>query len=130
MDPTRSNATRIFCTPDGETHLEDTVIVFSEKNLAPPAPPVHVSPTRPSSGAFLAGFEAHWGASDLDTHTYHAAPAPMQIAVLRGSFTVTTSDGQARRFAPGDVISVEDASPCKGHISVVGDEPLLAMFVR
>jgi uncharacterized cupin superfamily protein len=54
----------------------------------------------------------------------------MQMAVLRGSFTVTTSDGQARRFAAGDVISVEDASPCKGHISVVGDEPLLAIFVR
>jgi hypothetical protein len=47
-----------------------------------------------------------------------------------GQMSVTTSDGQSRQFVAGDVLRVEDAAPCKGHISVVGASPAYAAIVR
>jgi uncharacterized cupin superfamily protein len=50
--------------------------------------------------------------------------------VLEGVFSVTATDGETRRFRPGDVFRLEDTPPCKGHITVVGDTPGYLMFAR
>jgi hypothetical protein len=42
----------------------------------------------------------------------------------------STTDGQTRRLPPSSVFRLEGTSPCKGHITVVGDQPGFLMFVR
>lgn len=121
---------RLYCTPDGISHFEDVTVKLRETNFAPPAPPVYIGGNVPASSAFFGGFEAAWGTHDLESHLCHPAPAAQFIVILKGEFSVTAMDGETRRFRPGEVFRLEDTPPSKGHISVVGDEPGLFMFVR
>jgi uncharacterized cupin superfamily protein len=52
------------------------------------------------------------------------------LTVLRGVFSITSTDGETRQFHAGEVLRLEDTSPCKGHITVVGDQPGFLMFAR
>src|SRR5262245_1442501 len=100
------------------------------RNFAPPAPPIHIGSDFATSRAFFGGFDAGWGAQDLENRLNHPTPAIQFGIVLQGTFSITTTDGETRRLRPGSVFRLEDTSPCKGHITVVGDEPGFLMFVR
>ena len=53
------------------------------------------------------------------------------MTVLEGVWSITTTDGETRRFRKGDVFRVEDTAPCKGHITVnLTDTPGFLMFAR
>jgi hypothetical protein len=99
-------------------------------DFAPPAPPIHIGSDFAASRAFFGGFEAGWGARDLENRLNHPTPATQFGIVLQGVFSITTTDGETRRLPPGSVFRLEDTSPCKGHITVVGDQPGFLMFVR
>jgi uncharacterized protein DUF861 len=129
-DPSRFTYPRLYCTPDGNSHFQDITVELPKIDFAPPADPIHIGGHVPASSAFFGGFEAGWGAGDLETGLYHPAPAAQFIVVLQGNFSVTTTDGETRRFRPGDVFRVEDILPCKGHITVVGDKPGFFLFAR
>lgn len=129
-DPSRFSYTRLYCTPDNESHFEDVTVELSKINFAPPASPIYVGGSHPASSVFFVGSEALWGAHDLAKGLNHPAPAVQFITVLVGAFSVTATDGETRRFHVGDVLRIEDIAPCKGHITVVGDKPGFAMFAR
>jgi hypothetical protein len=130
QDPSRFTYTRIYCTPDKETHFENVTVELSKTNVAPPAAPAYAGGNRPASSTLFVGFDAHWGTLDLKNHLNHPAPAAQFVAVLAEVFSVTTTDGETRRFRAGDVVRVDDTSPCKGHITVMGDKRVFLMFVR
>lgn len=129
-DPSRFAYTRIYCTPDTETHFENVTVELSQRSFAPPAAPIYVGGNRPASSAFFLGTDARWGVHDLENRLNHPAPAAKFVVVAQGVLSVTTTDGETRRFRPGDVVWVEDTSPCKGHITVVGDKPAFLMIAR
>jgi hypothetical protein len=129
-DAPRASYTRIFCTPDTETHFETVAVDFARADAAPPAPPFHRGGARAATGTVFLGFGPRWGEGDLEARRWHPAPVANTVVMLRGTFSITTTDGETRRFAAGDVIRVEDTAPCKGHITVAGDEPVLVMLVR
>jgi hypothetical protein len=129
-DPSRFTYARLYCGPDGDTHFQDVTVELREMNFAPPAPPIHIGSDLPTSRAFVGGFGAGWGARDLETRLNHPTPATQFGIVLQGIFSITSTDGETRRLNPGAVFRLEDTSPCKGHITVVGDQPGFLMFVR
>jgi uncharacterized protein DUF861 len=129
-DPSRLTYPRLYCTPDGNSHWESVTVELRRINFAPPAAPIYIGDNFPTSSAFFGGFEARWGTHDLETRLYHPAPAAQFIIVLEGVFSITATDGETRRFRPGDVFRVEDTPPCRGHITVVGDKPGFFMFAR
>jgi len=63
-------------------------------------------------------------------HLYHPTPAVQLLTVVRGVFSITTTDGELRQLHPGDVVHLEDVAPCKGHITVVGDTTEFLVFAR
>ena len=128
-NPSRFTYTRIYCTPDTETHFENVTAELSQRS-SPPAAPVYVGGNRTASSAFFLGADARWGVHDLENRLNHPAPAVQFVVVAQGVLSVTTTDGETRRFRPGDVVRVEDTSPCKGHITVVGDAPAILMIAR
>jgi len=130
FDPSRFTYTRIYGTPDTETHFETLTVQLTNVGGAPPAPPFYGGFNRPASSMRVAGFDPHWGTRDLETRLNHPAPAAQFVAILEGGLSITTTDGETRRFRVGDVIRVEDTSPCKGHISVVGDKPMFVIIAR
>jgi len=64
-DPSRFTYVRLHCTPDNVSHFTDMTIDLNKENFAPPAAPIAIGGNQPVSRAFIAGFRAHWGASDL-----------------------------------------------------------------
>jgi hypothetical protein len=129
-DPSRSSYSRLYCTPDGNSHFQNVTVELRKINFAPPAAPLYIGGDVPASSAFFGGFEAHWGAHDLENRLYHPTPAVQFFIILEGDFSITTTDGETRQFRPGDVVRLEDTSPCKGHATVVGDKPGFTMFAR
>jgi hypothetical protein len=129
-DASRFTYARLFCTPDHQSHFADVTAKLAKENFAPPAAPVAIGGNKHASKAFIGGFAAHWGAADLKTHLTHPTPAVQQITGLRGVFSVTVTDGETRVLHPGDLVLLEDVAPCKGHITVVGDEPGFLLFAR
>jgi len=129
-DPSRFAFARLYCGPDGDTHFQDVAVELREMNFAPPAPPIHIGSDLSASRAFFGGFDAGWGAHDLETRVNHPTPAIQFGIVLQGIFSITATNGETRRLHPGAVFRLEDTSPCKGHITVVGDQPGFLMFVR
>jgi hypothetical protein len=99
-------------------------------NFAPPAAPLYIGNNVRASTAFFGGFDAGWGAHDLESRLYHPTPAVQFLIIIEGDFSITATDGETKRFRPGDVLRLEDTAPCKGHITVVGDKPGFTMFVR
>jgi EutQ-like cupin domain len=129
-DPSRFTYLRLYCAPDGNWHFQNVTGELRKTNFAPPAPPLYIGGNVPVASVFFGKFEAGWGAHDLETSLYHPAPAAQFLIVLEGVFSVTATDGETRRFRPGDVFRLEDTPPCKGHITVVGDTPGYLMFAR
>jgi hypothetical protein len=120
----------LYCTPDHESHFAELTADLAKQNFAPPAAPIYISPSQAASSVFFAGFAAHWGAADLVNHLYHPTPAVQLLTVVRGIFSITTTDGELRQLHAGDVVHLEDVAPCKGHITVVGDTTGFLVFAR
>lgn len=60
---------------------------------------------------------------------WHNAPRRMFLIVLQGVSQVTASDGQVRRFGPGSMLLMDDATG-KGHITeVVGKVDHVALTI-
>ena len=47
--------------------------------------------------------------------------------VLRGVFSIIVTDGETRQIHAGDMVLLEDITPCRGHITVWNDVPLGTM---
>ena len=129
-DPSRFTYARLYCGPEGDTHFQDVTAELGKTNFAPPAPPIYIGSDFSASRAFFGGFDATWGAQDLEKRLNHPTPAVQFGIVLQGVFSITVTDGETRRLPPGSVFRLEDTSPCKGHITVVGDKTGFLMFVR
>jgi uncharacterized cupin superfamily protein len=129
-DAARFTSVRLYCTPDTESHFTDVTVELTKENFAPPAAPIAIGGNQQVSRTFIAGFEAHWGADDLKAHRNHPTPAVQSFTVLQGVFSITATDGETRQLNPGDVVRLEDVTPCKGHITVVGEKPGYLLFVR
>jgi hypothetical protein len=128
-DPARLSYTRLYCTPDGETRFETVTIELGKLDGVPPAPNAFAR-SGAATGVAFAGYGPHWGAKELQSGKLYTPPASQWVVYLEGSMSVATSSNETRRFRAGDVLRVEDPSPCKGHISVVGDESAFIMIVR
>jgi hypothetical protein len=129
-DASRFTYARLYCGADGETHFDDVTADLREINFAPPASPIYIGSDLAASRAFFGGFKAGWGAKDLETRLNHPTPAMQFGIVLQGVFSITATDGEMRTLKPGSVFRLEDTAPCKGHITVVGDQPGFLLFVR
>lgn len=129
QDASRASYARIYCGQDNETHFETVIVDLAKVDAAPPAPPFFAKGWQASRMAFVA-FDAGWGAQDVQSRKFHAAPNAQYVVYLDGTMSVTTTDGETRQFGPGDVLRVDDVAPCNGHISVVGDRPARTMIVR
>jgi hypothetical protein len=61
-------AFHVHCAPDEQSHFTDVIIDLVKENFAPPAAPIAIGGNKATSRAFIAGFGAHWGATDLQNH--------------------------------------------------------------
>ena|SRR6516164_4153874 len=118
-DPSHFTYARLYCAPDGNTRFQDMTAELRKTDFAPPAPPIHIGSDFAASRAFFGGFEAGWGARDLENRLNHPTPATQFGIVLQGAFSITTTDGETRRLPPGSVFRLEDTSPARAFQSSI-----------
>ena len=114
--------TRIVRADDGGSAFEDAEVQLGEQRVADGTPPLLVGDLSSGRGVvFLRGAE-------FDSEP-HPAPRPQWVVMLRGAIEIEVSDGTRRRFAPGDLVFVNDTTG-SGHVTFArGDPPIEALFI-
>ncbi|MGD8538512.1 MAG: cupin domain-containing protein [Candidatus Aminicenantes bacterium] len=107
---------RIYSDLNGQSHFDKEEITFQLVDYAPPAPPISVSEALVAESVHFISSPSGWFGD------WHPAPRRQFVFMLTGTMEVEVSDGEKRKFVPGDVLLVEDTSGA-GHISrAVGNE--------
>ena len=101
--------TRLHATEDGASRFSDAVVALDQGLEAPPAQPQRMGMLGDATATFVVHGDREWG-GDVP----HPAPARLLFTILRGAYEVTTSEGEARTFRPGDMLLVEDLTG-RGH---------------
>jgi hypothetical protein len=109
--------TRLYCTPDNESHFETKSATLEKINFAPPASPIFIGGGGPATKVVFGGFDPNWGADDVRSGKTHPTPVVQWITVLAGKMVLKATDGDSRVVGPGDIIHLEDVAPCRGHIT-------------
>lgn len=100
---------RLYADPQGESHFADEEMELHPRDFAPPAVPINVSGFIPARHFVVIRGDNWFG-------DWHPTPYRQYFFILRGEVGVEVSDGEKRRFKPGDILLVEDASG-KGHVT-------------
>ena len=109
---------RIYADSFGESHF--AVIEIEIKDAGEIG---RLSRLEPASGIIF-----RETAADYD-YEWHNTPRRQYVIILEGRVDFTVSDGECRRFGPGDVVLLEDVSG-KGHCSrAVNRERRKSIFV-
>jgi hypothetical protein len=122
-DGLRVPIVRIVATSDGGSRFIDDTIDLVDGDFAPPAPPLGLGPVAGARSVRFIGAEAGWDSPP------HPAPARQWVVMVRGIVEATTTDGEVRRFGPGDAVLLEDTTGGGHRTRVLAGEPWLAMVV-
>ncbi|MGD9347962.1 MAG: cupin domain-containing protein [Candidatus Aminicenantes bacterium] len=106
------NYTRIYADSTGQSHFGKQAATFQLVDYAPPAPPISVSAALVAESVNFISSPSGWFGN------WHPVPQRQFVFMLAGTMEVEVSDGEKRKFLPGDVLLVEDTSGM-GHISRV-----------
>jgi hypothetical protein len=102
------DVSRLYHDERGESHFIDETLEVVAANFAPPAPPIYVSePTPVQRVVYLFLPKGYSG-------DFHPAPRRQVMTLMSGSLESSASDGETRRFTPGNTMLVEDTQG-KGH---------------
>lgn len=108
----------------GETHFGFQEIQDRELAVGPPPNPAgQMSDLGAVATMYVISFPAGTEAPA------HNAPQPYVVIVLSGEGEVATSDGEARRFHPGEVLLCNDLTG-KGHVTRAVTDMTLAFVNR
>ena len=116
--------TRIYADKEGETHFMDVEVDLESVDIAPPAPPVNLSPYSPATQYAFSVFPSGWDGG------WHSTPYKRIFFILSGESEAQVSDGEVRRFSAGSILLAEDISG-KGHLSrVIGSKDMVVALVQ
>ncbi|MGH2851704.1 MAG: hypothetical protein ACRDLP_13945 [Solirubrobacteraceae bacterium] len=109
---------RLYADEQGESHFEDVVVSGEHQGHAIVTAPIALSSM----------IMRRVVSTDADA-VRHNAPRRQFIVHLVGSVEVEASDGERRRFDPGDVVLVEDVVG-RGHVTRwLGDGEYRTLFL-
>jgi hypothetical protein len=105
---------RIYADEGGESHFSVGEIRTMPVQMFPGIPPFSVNRFACANVKLIAT------PTELSVHDWHTAPKRQLAVSLNGAVEYETSDGEVRRFGPGEVVLVEDTRG-KGHITRFDD---------
>ncbi|MBW8827260.1 MAG: hypothetical protein JF603_13065 [Acidobacteria bacterium] len=102
--------TRLFEDAAGDSHFDEVEIEMAERGGG-----ISLSEMLPATGVVLMGAG---GSLSMEAHQ---APNRQLMIVLTGEWTATSSDGESRRFGPGEILLAEDTTG-RGHATATPTE--------
>lgn len=112
---------RVFADADGGTHFDEIELSMAPVDFAPPAPPLDYASLGSATAVSLIRGDETWRGD-----AFHPAPARQLMLILRGSLTVTVSDGDARQLGAGEILLLDDTVG-RGHSTRLAGETLVAV---
>jgi hypothetical protein len=114
---------RVYADECGETHLHE-IDVLNPARLLPAGVMARMLDDVPVTTMHFIRI-LDW----LPKQDLHPGPRRQIVVYLQGEARITTTDGDSRRFRPGDCLIVDDVIG-KGHVHEdLGDERLLTLGV-
>ena len=114
--------TRFFTTPDGGSAFDELEIPFGAPSRDPWGNAMRIGVAFPSPAVRL--FEIAEGAFQ----DWHNAPRRQLCFMLEGVWEIGTTDGEKRRWGPGEAFLPDDVEG-RGHTSEVIEGPVRMVFV-
>jgi len=116
--------TMIYTDNKGETHFGEQDVTDTETSFGPPPNPIgRLADFGPATNMFVFSIPA---GTEVPSHT---APHPYVSIVLSGTVEIVASDGNARRFNPGELLLCNDLTG-KGHVTRAITEAVAAFVNR
>lgn len=110
--------TRLYSGPDGQSHFQDLDMPLKDNGewgFLSESLPVRELILRETTASY--------------DFTWHNAPVRQYMIILSGQVDIEIGDGTIRRFAPGDIVLLEDLTG-QGHISrAVNKKPRSCVFI-
>ena len=114
---------RIWADEEGESHLEDVDLEFTEQDFVPPAPPVLITSPEAASDYVFERVAPGWHGD------WHPAPGRVLAVYLTGQGSIEASDGTSRPLEPGTILLAEDTTG-RGHVTkVTGTDEMFVVIV-
>src|SRR5215211_2324565 len=103
---------RTYADEAGESHFDIVEDDLTPTAFVPTNPPLGLSTPRPATAAVFCRLAPGWDGS------WHPTPRPQYAVTLAGEREIAVTDGERRRFAPGDLVLLDDRTG-RGHNTVV-----------
>lgn len=120
---------RCYADDGGESHFEDVDVAFTAGTLRSGVPTVELSAKWAVAEMFFVrvALDDQPALADIGFHT---APDRRFVIYLAGEAEQQASDGELRRFGPGDIVLFEDTTG-RGHRSYnLTSQTLLMLTLR
>lgn len=114
----------LYADNAGESHWKDVDVALSEQVFAPPAQDILIGQADPARAMLFLRLQAGWN------EPTHPTPKRQTLICRTGCIEVTASDGETRRFGPGDVWRMEDTHGKGHHTQVVSGEDFDCVIVQ
>jgi quercetin dioxygenase-like cupin family protein len=114
---------RTYADAEGESHFDTAEDALSPTAFVPTNPPFALSAPHPATAAVFCRLAPGWDGS------WHPTPRTQYAVTLAGELEITVTDGERRRFGPGDLVLLDDRTG-RGHSTVVvGEGDVLVLLV-
>lgn len=114
---------RTYADASGESHFDMVEEILSPTPFVPTNPPLELSAPRPTTAAVFCRLAPGWDGF------WHPTPRRQYAVTLAGEWEITVTDGERRRFGPGDLTLLDDRTG-RGHNTVViGATEVLILLV-
>ena len=115
---------RVHSDENGVSHLSEQDMRLAPVVLSLSMPALEACEPQAASQIMFVRLPPGWSTD------WHPAPAYQYVCILAGQVELTVGDGDARQFAAGEVLHLQDISG-KGHSTkVIGDDDLLIAVVQ
>jgi hypothetical protein len=116
---------RTYADAEGGSHFAEVEETFAPIAFVPTNPPLGLSAPRAATTAVFCQLAPDWDGA------WHPSPRRQFIVTLSGEWAVTVTDGECRRFGPGEFVLLEDLTG-RGHradVTSVDDAMLLFVWL-
>jgi Cupin domain len=114
---------RTYADPDGRSHFADVEDAIPLTAFVPTNPPLGLSLPRPATTAVFCRLSPGWDGF------WHPTPRRQFAVTLSGEWEIAVTDGERRRFGPGDAVLLDDRARRGHHTLVIGADDVLILLV-
>ena len=101
---------RTYADAAGESHFGDVEEAMVPTAFLPTNPPLALSAPRAATASVFCRLAPGWDGS------WHTSPRQQFALTLSGAWEITVTDGERRRFGPGEFLLLDDLTG-RGHSS-------------